>query len=203
MLRKSNPFPSTRLLMTFTFGSICGNGLSHCPLLLLLLSLNSVQCLASIWPFNFISLIWPHQHSLELKLKSSCPWCSNFSPHPLLLPSVSNNHLLLRTLQTPCKMIAHSKDTLVKLQFSPWWENPAYFSCEQELCSRIIFPKNYLQFILPTLTFVAHPLLTGKHHFSHLRLAVKRTCHLFSKNSGSSIWGHFMHSCWVSGSLTF
>lgn len=170
--------------------------LATVPLLLLLVSLNSVQCLASLWPFNFISLIWPHQRSLELKLKSSCPWCSNFSPHPLLLPSVSNNHLLLRTLQTPCKVIAQSKDTLVGLQFSPWRENPAYFSCEQELCSRIIFPKNYLQFILPTLTFVAHPLLTGKHHFSHLRLAVREPA-TFSVRIVAAVLGDI--SCTAAG----
>lgn len=162
------------------------------PLLLLLFPLNSflMSCqFMTIWNWN--------QSPLALV------WCSEFSlpPNSLLLLSVSNNHLLLRrALWTPCQVIAHSEGTPVQLPGSLLREKSSISFFPWESCvPDLLFPRTICSLSYPLLCVCGTCLVDCHALYPPFCIGCQRTCHLFSKNSGSSFGAGFRHSWCVSG----
>lgn len=113
--------------------------------------------------------IWNWSHS-----PLALVWCSEFPPHSLLIPSVSNNHLLpRRALWTPCHVIAHSEGTLDGLPGSSLRGKVQhiFFPVRKSCVPELLFLRIICNFFFHA--FVAHLWLIGKHHTHYLILVVR------------------------------
>lgn len=176
--------------------SVSGNGLSHCPFA------------PSVVPTKIFSNVLPVYDHLEFKPQSTCTclllWIPP-SPPNLCFFLLSNNYLLLkRALWTPCQVIAHSEGTPVQLPVSLLREKSSIFSFLWESCvPELLFPRIICNLSYPLLCICGTSLVDRHVPYPPFCIGCQRTCHLFSKNSGSSFGAGFRHSWCVSGLLIF